>query len=127
MNYKELQKDLMDCVKNNSIGVLLMQFSKILVLIYPIYRIIGNFSFLSFITGIIGMFSAVLYLGYMIGLIISFAKNDMLSIGIAFGLIAVDYLIGMIMYSFSVGTILWLALYGGLAALTLYKSTISQR
>ena len=127
MQLSEVQKSLMNYVKGNSISVLLMQFSKILVLIYPIYRIIGNFGFLSFITGIIGMFSAVLYLGYMIGLIISFAKNDMLSIGIAFGLIAIDYLIGMIMYSFSVGTILWLSLYVGLAALTLYKSTISQR
>lgn len=127
MNYNEVQKSLINCLKSNSISVLLMQFSKILILIYPIYRIIGNFGFLNFITGIIGMFSAVLYLGYMIGLIISFAKNDMVSIGIAFGLVAVDYLIGMIMYSFSVSTILWLSLYGGLAALSFYKSTISQR
>lgn len=127
MNYNEVQKSLMNYLKSNSISVLLMQFSKILILIYPIYRIIGNFGFLSFITGIIGMFSAILYLGYIVGLVISFAKNDMISIGIALGLIAVDYLIGMIMYSFSVSTILWFALYGGLAALSFYKSTLSQR
>lgn len=127
MHLSEVQKSLMNYMKGNSISVLLMQFSKILVLIYPIYCIIGNLGFLSFLTGIIGMFSAILYLGYVIGLIISFAKNDMLSIGIAFGLVAIDYLIRMIMYSFSVSTILWFALYGGLAALSFYKSTISQR
>ena len=126
MGLSEVQKSLMNYVKGNSITVLLMQISKILVLIHPVYRIIDNFSFLGFLTGIISMFSAVLYLGYLIGLIISFAKNDMVSLGIAFSLVAIDYVIGMIMYSFSINGILWLALYGGLAALSLYKSTISQ-
>lgn len=124
MQLAEVQTSLEKYVKSNSIGILLMQFSKILIFAYPIYILANKFSFLWFLTKIFGIISPLLYLGYMVGLIIGFAKNDMLSIGIAFGLKAVGYLISIIKYSLSWNSVLWIILYGALAIFVLQKSTM---
>jgi hypothetical protein len=153
MKYDEVQKSLMNCLKSNSISTSLMQFSKAMVLVYPIYLILCEFEFLNILTKYIAMFTVVMYLGYVIGLIISFAKNDMLSIGIAFGLVALSFFIGLIVRTFtlaaailgitgrhyilsslvastvlySVRAVLSLAAYGGLSAFSIYKAVTSRK
>ena len=122
MYLKRVQSCVYELFKNSSIGIILMQFSKVLVLVYPIYLILWNFSFLNSIMNIIGTLGAVLYATYGIGLLASFAKNDMIMIGIAFLLKAIDDIISLIMYSFSISTLLYTVLYVILAVWALYKS-----
>lgn len=122
MYFKRVQIDLYELFKNSSIGITLMQISKILILVYPIYLILWNFNFLDSVTSIIGTFSAVLYAAYIIGLLTSFAKNDMTMICVAFALKAVDDMLSLIIYSFSIGTLLYTFLYAALAVWAWYKS-----
>lgn len=122
MYLERVQKSLYDLCKNSGIGVVLLQLSKVLTLVYPIYLILWNFSFLNSLMGVIGIFGVILYVAYIAGLITSFAKNDTLIICIAFALRSIDDILSLIMYSFSVSTLLYAILYAILAVLALYKS-----
>lgn len=125
MNYNELQKCMTNYLRSKPNIWMLAQFSQILILIYPLYLLVGNFSFLNLVTSIVSNISAILYIAYIMGLIFSFAKNDMKIIGTAFAIKALDYLIGIIIYSFSISTILYLTLYVALAICSFYCATIS--
>ena len=122
MYLERVQRSLYDLCKNSGIGVVLLQLSKILALVYPIYLILCNFNFLNPVMGIIRIFAAVLYFAYVAGLITSFAKNDMIIVSAAFGLKAIDYIIGLIMYSFNITTLSYAVLYVILAVWALYKT-----
>ena len=125
MGYHELQKDLICYLRSKPNIWVIAQFSQIMILIYPIYLLLGNFSVLNFVMGAVGTISAVLYVTYIMGLIFSFAKNDMKIIGIAFAIKALDCLIRIIMYSFRISTILYLILYVALAIAVFYGTTFS--
>lgn len=125
MGYHELQKDLIRYLRSKPNIWVIAQFSQIMILIYPIYLLLGDFSVLNFVMGAIGTISAVLYVTYIMGLIFSFAKNDMKIIGIAFAVKSLDYLIRIIKCSFRISTILYLILYVALAIAAFYVSTVS--
>lgn len=88
-----------------------------MALIYPIILVLGDIPFISRFMGIFSMFGAVWFLTYMVGLIASFAKNDMTIICAAFALRAVDYAVSIIRYAFSVSLLLFAVLYAVLAIL----------
>lgn len=125
MGYHELQKDLIRYLRSKPNIWVIAQFSQIMILIYPIYLLLDDFSVLNFVMGAIGTISAVLYVTYIMGLIFSFAKNDMKIIGIAFAVKSLDNLIRIIKYSFRISTILYLILYVALAIAAFYVSTVS--
>ena len=118
MQLSEVQKTLDKYFKGNNIAVLLMQFSNILTLIYPIYLILTRISFLNFITGILGTVSIVFYFAYFIGLVMCFAKNDMLTITIAFGLNAILEVVDLFVFSISINSILSIIAYAILTIVT---------
>ena len=118
MRLSEVQKTLDKYFRGNNVTVLLMQFSKILALIYPIYLILTRISFLHFVTGILGTVSIVFYFAYFIGLVMSFAKNDMLTITIAFGLNVILEVIDLFVFSIGINSILSIIAYAMLTLLT---------
>ena len=110
MNLSDVQQSLYEYFKQKKIVVLLMQFAVILALVYPIYLIMTRLSFLNFITGILGHINIVFYFAYLIGLILCFAKRDMMAVFIAFALRTFVSIIDL--FKFSVAWILyWVLLY----------------
>lgn len=121
MNVRDVQKSLYNLFKTNSIGYVFLQASAVLTLIYPIILVLGGIPFIGGFMGIFSMFGAVWFLAYLVGLIASFAKNDMTIISVAFALRAVDYVISIIRYAFSINLLLFAVLYAVLAILAFYQ------
>ena len=124
MRLSEVQGTMDRYFRGNNVTVLLMQFSNILALIYPIYLILTRFNFLDFITGIFGTVSIIFYFAYFIGLILCFAKNDMLTVTIAFGLKAALEIIDLFVFSIGINSILSIVAYIAItiASFNYYKS-----
>lgn len=129
MKFKEVQKSLYDLFKSSSGGLVLLQASAVLTLIYPILGILGDIPFIKAVAGVLGIFGAVWYLAYMVGLAASFAKNDMKIICAAFALRCIDNIISIIIYSFAIrtllSTVLYIALYALAALAVFYMSNSS--
>ena len=115
MNLSELQDAVYSYVVRNPFFAMLIQFSKILVLLYPIYMVLCKISFLNELTIVIGYISVILYMGYIIGIILCFAKKDMLYISSALLLRAIVRLISIIQFSFSLNNVIGMVLYAMLA------------
>jgi hypothetical protein len=124
MKLSDVQKVLNDYFKSKDIMLIGLQISRILVLIYPIYLLLCQFTVLSVIVGIVG---PILYFIYIMGLVLSFSKNDMLALGVAFGLRACSNLFSIIMYSFNTSFLLNIAVYAILAILSWNQFTAYKR
>lgn len=118
MRLIELQKTMESFFKGNNITVVLMQFSNVLALFYPIYLILTRLDFLDFFTGILGMVSIIFYFAYFIGLVLSFAKNDMLTVTIAFGLKTALEIIDLFIFSIGVNSIISIVAYAAITLLS---------
>ena len=124
MYLKRLQNDLYELFKNSGIGMVLLPISKILLLVYPIYLLLRNFSFLDPVTNIIAVISSILYVAYIIGLLINFAEDNMIMVAVAFALRTLSYIVGIVMHSFSINSVIYIVLYASLASWALYKSNL---
>ena len=124
MRLSEVQETMDKFFKDNSITVVLMQFSKILTLFYPIYLVLSRLSFLNFLTDIIGIVSIVFYFTYLVGLILSFAKNDMFTVAIAFGIKSILNIIDLFVFSVHINSIISIVVYAliAVAAFNCYKN-----
>ncbi|MCD8181228.1 MAG: hypothetical protein LUF26_07115 [Firmicutes bacterium] len=120
MNLSEVQKTLESFFKSKSITLVLMQYSAVLTLVYPVYLIMTRASFLHIITGILSAVSIIFYFAYLFGLILSFAKNDMLTVIIAFALITFIELLDLFLYSISVNAILSFLAYAAVTVMCFY-------
>lgn len=127
MKLSDVQKVLNDYFKSKDIMLIGLQISRILVLIYPIYLLLCQFTVLSVIVGIVGIVGPILYFIYIMGLVLSFSKNDMLALGVAFGLRACSNLFSIIMYSFNTSFLLNIAVYAILAILSWNQFTAYKR
>ncbi len=125
MNLSDVQQSLYEYFKQKKIVVLLMQFAVILALVYPIYLIMTRLSFLNFITGILRHINIVFYFAYLIGLVLCFAKRDMMAVFIAFALRTFVSIIDLFKFSVSVNTVLSIIVYGILAfaAFNFYRNS----
>lgn len=122
MSLSELKGAVLAYSARNPLFSVLLPFSKLLVLIYSVYLLLNNILFLSPITSVITWISPLLYIAYIIGLVLCFAKNEMLIISIAFWLRAIDDLLFIIQYTVNVNSIVGIILYAALGWLT-FKTT----
>ena len=115
MNLSNLQNAVYKYIQENPLLLALLRFSKVLVLLYPMYSILNHIFFnmpvLSSVFSIIGNISAVYYALYLIGLLLCFAKREMIFIAIAFWIQAVLQALDLINI-ISLFRILWIAFYG---------------
>ncbi len=118
MRLAEVQKTIERFFKGNNMTVVLMQFSNILALFYPIYLILTRLDFLDFLTGILGMVSVVFYFAYFAGLVLSFAKNDMMTVTVAFGLKTALEIIDLFIFSIGVNSIISIVAYAAITLLS---------
>lgn len=124
MRLLDVQRAINEYFKGNAISIMLMRFTTILTLVYPIYLLLTRISFLHIITGIVSWFSILLYFAYIIGLILCFAKNDFKIITVAFAIRTLIEVVDVFMFLFNINAILSIIIYGFLTflAFNYYKS-----
>lgn len=125
MKLSDVQRMMDSYFKGNRIVVVLRQFANVLALIYPIYLILTRISFLNVFTGVLGNISIILYFAYFIGLILCFAKNDILTVTIAFGLKAILEIIDLFVFSINLNAILSIIAYAAITVLALYYNNMN--
>lgn len=111
MNFTDVQRTLKSFFEKNSFSFLFMQVSGIVAILYPIYIILTRFSCFNIITGIISWVSILFYFAYILGLIMCIAKNDFVSISIAFGLNVILGIVDICVFSFSISYIISIIAY----------------
>ncbi len=125
MKLSDVQRTMDSYFKGKEIAVAVRQFANVLVLIYPIYLILTRISFLNVFTGILGNLSIIFYITYLIGLILCFAKNDMRTVTIAFGLKTILEIIDLFVFSTNLNSILSVIVYAVLTVLALYYNKMN--
>ena len=125
MKLSDVQRTMDSYFKGNEIAVVVRQFANVLALIYPIYLILTRISFLNVFTGILGNLSIIFYITYLIGLILCFAKNDMRTVTIVFGLKTILEIIDLFVFSTNLNSILSVIVYAVLTVLALYYNKIN--
>lgn len=96
MKLTDVQGSAYNYLRGNQIGVLMLQFSKLLLLAFPCFLLISEIDFLDPIEDIFVYFREILYFCYFAGIVACFAKNEMIFGALAFGIRAVVKLIGFI-------------------------------
>lgn len=125
MKISDIQRTMDSYFKGHGIVVVLRQFANVLALIYPIYLILTRISFLDVFTGVLGNISIIFYFAYFIGLILCFAKNDMMTVTIAFGLKTILEIIDLFVFSINLNSILSIVAYAVITVLALYYNKIN--
>lgn len=125
MKLSDIQRTMDSYFKGHGIVVVLRQFANVLALIYPIYLILTRISFLDVFTGVLGNISIIFYFAYFIGLILCFAKNDMMTVTIAFGLRTILEIIDLFVFSINLNSILSIVAYAVITVLALYYNKIN--
>ena len=125
MKISDIQRTMDSYFKGHGIVVVLRQFANVLALIYPIYLILTRISFLDVFTGVLGNISIIFYFAYFIGLILCFAKNDMMTVTIAFGLRTILEIIDLFVFSINLNSILSIVAYAVITVLALYYNKIN--
>ena len=125
MKISDIQRTMDSYFKGHGIVVVLRQFANVLALIYPIYLILTRISFLDVFTGVLGNISIIFYFAYFIGLILCFAKNDIMTVTIAFGLKTILEIIDLFVFSINLNSILSIVAYAVITVLALYYNKIN--
>lgn len=125
MKLSDIQRTMDSYFKGHGIVVVLRQFANVLALIYPIYLILTRISFLDVFTGVLGNISIIFYFAYFIGIILCFAKNDMMTVTIAFGLRTILEIIDLFVFSINLNSILSIVAYAVITVLALYYNKIN--
>lgn len=97
MTLDTLQKTLYDYLCENKLFSKLIPFSGIATIIYGVYFVLNYVPFLSSIIGVFQYIAGILYFLSILGLIISFAKNNMMPIVVLFALMGIGRIIDVIM------------------------------
>lgn len=122
-----VQQMLYNYLKSKSVFLILLQISAVLLLVYPVYLLLTRISFLDGFINIIRCISPIFYFAYFLGLILCFAKNEMLLISIAFAIRALIEIVDIFLYSFGISSVISIAIYIALTGLTfLYSRTIAE-
>ena len=125
MRLLDVQQMLYAYLKNKSVFLILLQISAVLLMVYPIYLLLTRISFLDGFISIIRCISPIFYCAYFLGLILCFAKNEMLLISAAFAIRALIVIIDIFMYSFGISSVINIAIYIALAGFTFLYSRIA--
>ena len=123
MELTTVQKTLLEYLKGNHFFSMLLPFSAVITLVYCIYNVLSNITFLTFVSKFYAI-SGILFIAYAIGLIISFAKNDMLIIMIAFALMALSNVLEFFVFGNIVpriSSIIDVIIYGALAYMAMLR------
>lgn len=119
MGLENLQNTMLNYLSENKLFKYIMPFSALSTVIYGIYSVLININFLHTIVGLFLPISGIIYLISILGLIISFAKNDMLPIMALFLLLGISNLItvagtiinGYAVFRLTVQTIIYILIY----------------
>ena len=125
MKLSNVQRMMDSYFKENGFMVVLRQFANVLTLIYPIYLILTRISFLDGFTDMLGNISIIFYFAYLVGLILCFAKNDMRTVTLAFGLRTILEIIDLFIFTINLNSILSIIAYAALTVLALYYNKMN--
>ncbi len=100
MELNKVQSAMLNYFGTNKWFGLLLPFASVMVLLHGGYSVLIEISFINFIMRFVSNISAVLYVLYVLGCILAFAKNDMKTLVIGFGLEAVGEILNLITYGY---------------------------
>lgn len=100
MSLENLQKAMYDYICENNIFKKIIPFSALITVIYGIYSLIYSIGLFYTIMNLVEIVGGAIYIVSVLGLIVSFAKNDMLPILALFGLLCISYLIYAVSFMF---------------------------
>lgn len=96
MELNKVQSAMLNYFASNNLLGLFLPFSSVFIFLYGGYSILIRISFISPIISFVSSISAFLHIMFILGCILAFAKNEMKTLVIGFGLIAVGEALGMI-------------------------------
>ena len=102
MELNELQNVMLSYLRSNQLFNKILPFSGKATMMYGVLNLIFGLPFIyniilfSKIRSFIWIFWGIIFMISILGLIISFARNDMLSIMILFGSLSISYLLGAV-------------------------------
>lgn len=112
MKIQDLQKTLLQYFQTNSKTARLLQYAEMFVYIYLGLLIIGLLPLPNFIGRLFSSVTAVCYYLFIIGGVMTFAKNKYLPVVAVYGVKCLDRLIAVLRYSFYLPTFVNFILYG---------------
>jgi Predicted membrane protein len=112
---KTIQQSLLAYAESNKYLSPLLKISFILAIIYPLFLVLSKITLLNIVWNFIWMFGAVLYIAYIIGVILCFAKNQLIPLDIAFVCMAFSELY-LLRYGMTLNQLIYIAFYSAIAA-----------
>ena len=121
-----IQNALLEYAHNNKYFSSLLKFSSAMAVIYPAYLIISRISFLDFAWKYLGMISAIMYIAYVVGAMLCFARNKLIPLDIAFCCMAFNYMLGL-RYGASLNRFVYIAFYAVIAGICIVATKDSSQ
>lgn len=123
---REIQRSILDYANKNKYLSIAVRFAEIMLLIYPTYLLLIKITALISVWGIIGKVSSVFYVCYVLGAILTFAKNRWLFLDAAFLMIAFNRLLSF-RFSITFNQFVYLGFYLALAAICIMETRKSNQ
>lgn len=121
-----IQNALLGYARNNKYLSQLLNFSSAMAVAYPVYLIVSRLSFLDFAWKYIGMISAIMYIAYLAGTALCFARSKLIPLDIAYCCMAINYMLGL-QYGVSLNRIVYIAFYGLIAGICIVATKNSSQ
>lgn len=121
-NGKNIQTALKKFFEGNQYWRNLLQYAGIFLYIYVAIEIIEMFPLPSGISVAFNYLSAILYFVYISGVVMSYAKNDMIPVFVVFAYKTIAPIISIIRWGFSFNSIIYIIVYGIIAYWAFKKS-----
>lgn len=100
MSLENLQNAMYSYICKNAMFNKIIPFYSLATVIYGIYSLLYNIRLLHTMMNLVWVVGGIIYLISVLGLIISFAKNNMVPIMVLFALLCISHLIAAVGYLF---------------------------
>lgn len=107
---QNIQNAILNYAHSNKYFSALLKISTALAVIYPIYSLLVHITALSVIWKYVGLISAVLYIAYYVGTILSFAANKLIPLDIAYGCLTLNYIFNL-RYGITLNRLVYIVFY----------------
>ena len=111
---KAIQESILAYAQSNKYLAPLLKISFTLAIIYPVFLVISKITLLNMVWNYIWVFGGVFYVAYIIGVILCFAKNQLIPMDIAYVCMAFHQLY-MLRYGMSLNQLVYIAFYTAIA------------
>lgn len=123
---KSIQDSIFKYAQSNKYFFPMIKVAHILAVIYPIYLLVTEITFLSVIWQYVRLFSSIMYIAYYIGTILCFASNRLIPLDIAYGCMTFSYILDL-QYGITLNRLVYICFYGLITSLCIVATKNSSQ